>query len=250
MTSPLKLNQLLKKHLNQDCVILTCGPSLNEYKEEIVLDFCKDKIVICVKEAIIKYKNIADYFVANGTRHRKYSFHSKTIKIYQNDGKKKDLQDYNLILNEDTPFNIAKQLLKLKNFDQYNLKNTIKRPWGPGILYETVFYLCEYMGIKNIYTIGWDLIDTTKTRKLTHFFEEDTNDQYKNSQRWKNWDFKKEMVLVNNNIPSMYDYFKKLGVNIFVVGTQSYVNSHIPRIALTPLAVTQSLTPLVEPLRG
>lgn len=232
MTSPLKLNQLFKKHLNQDCVILTCGPSLNEYNEELVLDFCKDKIVICIKEAIIKYKNIADYFVANGTRHRCYSFHSKTIKIYQNDGKK-DLQDYNLVLNEDRPFNAEIQLLKIKNFDKYNLKNTIKRPWGPGILYETVFYLCEYMGIKNIYTIGWDLIDTTKTSKLAHFFDEYKDDIYKDSRRWGDSNFKKEMTFVNRNIPTLYDYFKKIGVNIFVVGRQSYVNSYIPRIFLS-----------------
>lgn len=228
----MKLEELFKKHLNQDGVILTCGPSLNEYKEEIVLDFCKDKIVICIKESIIKYKNIADFFIANGTRLRKYSFNSKTIKIYQNDGRKNRLQDYNLILDEDKPFNIEKQLLKLKNFDQYNFKNTLNRPWGPGILYELVFYLCEYMGIKNVYTIGWDLIDTTKTGKLTHFFDNYEDGQYQKSEKWENWDFKKEMILVNDNIPFMYDYFKNLGMEIFVVGVQSYVNPYIPRVAL------------------
>ena len=40
------------------------------------------------------------------------------------------------------------------------------------------------------------------------------------------------MLMVNEEVVHMYDYFKQEGMNIYVVGSQSYVNKHIPRINL------------------
>ena len=88
------------------------------------------------------------------------------------------------------------------------------------------------MGFKNVYTIGWDLIDTTKTCKITHYFDDDSSEKYDKSARWKHTDFKEEMTLVNTNIPFLYDYMKEKGMNIIVIGKQSFVNKHIPRIYL------------------
>ena len=55
----MKLSNFKLKHKNKECVILTCGPSLSEFKKNEILKFCKDKIVICVKETILEYGNIA-----------------------------------------------------------------------------------------------------------------------------------------------------------------------------------------------
>jgi hypothetical protein len=85
------------------------------------------------------------------------------------------------------------------------------------------------MGFKNVYTIGWDLINTKKTNKITHYFDNYNSNDYLNSECWNNHDFKQEMELVNNNIPYFYEYFKNKGMNIFVIGEKSYVNKHIPR---------------------
>ena len=196
----------------------------------------KDKIVICVKEAIIDYKNEADYFIANNSRHRNFTFNENTIKVYQKSiyfKMNKDVTtDYDITLLEDDSYEKKRQLLKTHDFDKYNLVNNKSRPWGPGILYETVFYLCLFMGFKNVYTIGWDLIDTKNHYKITHYFEDYNSKEYKNSKLWNNRDFRKEMEMVNDNIPYFYDYLKEKGMNIFVVGEKSFVNKHIPRICL------------------
>jgi hypothetical protein len=42
-------------------------------------------------------------------------------------------------------------------FDDFLMENTLTRPCGPGILYETVFYMAVHMGFKEIVCIGWDL---------------------------------------------------------------------------------------------
>ena len=223
------------KHKNKDCVILTCGPSLLEYSKEDVVNFLQYKIVICIKESIIEYGKYAHYFFSNNTRDRKYDLSENTISIFQKQHiKSKNRTD--LVLPEDLPFKKAKQLLRMHNFEDYEFDKNIKRPWGPGILFESVFYFCKYIGINNIYTIGWDLSDISKDNCITHYFDNDTNINYKSSKRYNNNDkilankHKEEIEMVNKNIPKMYNYFKENGMNIFVVGIQSYVNNEIPRI--------------------
>lgn len=231
-TTNLKLEDLKNKHKDTECVILTCGPSLVEYPREKVLEFLKGKVVICIKEAIIEYKEEADYFIDNPCRTRTFEFADKTIKIHQKGKNDKLMMDYDLLIHEQHPFCREKQLLNVRNYDDYNMDNNLLRQWGPGIMYETVFYLCQYMGFKNVYTIGWDLIDLKKTIKITHYFDNNKSNEYKQSQKWGSWNFHAEMKLVQEALPSFYDYFKDLGMNITVIGEQSFVNRHIPRIKL------------------
>jgi hypothetical protein len=221
-----KIKLLKNKYKNKDCVILTCGPSFNEYHKNIIKQFIKDKIVICVKEAVLEFKDDCHFFFQNDTRKRKYIFNNKTITLFQRC--KKLTEIYDIILDEDRPFHEDKQLLKIKNFDKYLLDNNIKRPWGPGILYESVFYFCFHIGIKNVYTIGWDLI-CPNSNTITHYFDDNYDIKYKDSQRWNGRDFKDEMIMVNNEIVHLYNYFKNKGMNIFVCGKQSFVNNIIPR---------------------
>ena len=232
----MKINDLKNKHIEKDIVILTCGPSLKEYPRETILNFLKNKIVLCVKESIIEFKDFADYFIANSTRCRNFDILEKTLKIYQGSNPKTNIK-YDLVIKEDIPFNRKLQLLKVKNFEKYDFDNFEKRPWGPGILYESVFYLCKYMGCKNVYTIGWDLIDTKKELIISHYFDKCPDNEYISSERWNleksiRDSHVEEMKMVNKNIVHMYDFFKKKEMNIYVLGKQSFVNKHIPRIFL------------------
>ena len=103
----MKLSDLESKHLNKECVVITCGPSLREFEMEQVLKFCSDKIVICVKEAILEYGKIADYFFSNFIRLRDYNLREfKSINIYQSNSfyKNNFIDQYDIILNEDRPY--------------------------------------------------------------------------------------------------------------------------------------------------
>ena len=225
----MKITDLKDKHKNSECVVLTCGPSLNEYSREKVRDFCKGKIVICVKEAVIEFADICDYHIVNGTRMRSYNIPDTVTTIFQSNNREIK-SNYDIIVYEHRNFCINNQLLRLKNFEAYNFDNNLERPWGPGILYETVFYLCLYMGIKCVYPIGWDLIDTNSKINITHYFDDYNDADYKSSQRWaKNHNFKSEMKFVNDNIEYMYEHLKNKGMDLVVIGETSFVNDKIPR---------------------
>lgn len=223
MSLLLKLKNLYKNQ-NKDCVILTCGPSLTEYSKQKIKNFCKDKFVICIKEAVELYEDICNIHIVNEWRIKPYNLTNKNIiRIIQSYSGKYS-KKYHISLPEDRPFFAYNQLLKTKHYSKYLLDKNIKRPWGPGILYETVFYLTLYMGFTNCYTIGWDLI-SPKSQYVTHYFD-------KNKPIYKNQQFYDELLFVNNNIPSLYNFFKEHELNIIVCGKQSYVNKVIPRILL------------------
>jgi hypothetical protein len=229
------LNSLKNKYKGKDCVVLTCGPSLKEYSKKKLIGFFKDKVVICIKEAILEYGDHCDIFFQNSTRDRYYDIDDKVFKIYQSRHRREMRKDmnYDLILDEILSlFTKDKQLLVAKKFEDFILDKNPGRPWGPGILYESVFYFCKHIGIKNVYTVGWDLIDTTKTHCIEHYFDDSKDIKYKSSGRWGNRDFRDEMILVNNELPYLYKFFKNKGLNISVCGKQSYVNKIIPRYYL------------------
>jgi hypothetical protein len=78
------------------------------------------------------------------------------------------------------------------------------------------------------------LVDTSKNFcAIEHYFENDKSNKYKNSAKWGSKNFKNEMTLVNTNIPYMYEYLKQKGINLFIIGKQSFVNNKIPRIYLS-----------------
>ena len=52
---------LKNTHKGKECLLLNCGPSLNDYTKEKIKEIAKDKIVIAVKQAYLKVPEIVDY---------------------------------------------------------------------------------------------------------------------------------------------------------------------------------------------
>ena len=235
MKNKMKLENLKNKYKDKDCIILTCGPSLNEYSKEKIRDFCKDKIVICVKEAVIEFEDICDYFVFNRWRVRNYNIKNKKITVICQTtpnhpscpGKNKT----DIIIPHDTDFK-KKCLLKNHDFELNNFNKKANRTWGPGILLETVLYLALFMGIKNCYTIGWDLTDPKNIGTIEHYFDKNNDQKYENSMRTLNMNYKNEMKLYHENIFFAYEYFKKNNMNIIICGHKSFIDNRIERIYL------------------
>jgi hypothetical protein len=232
ITYKMKLPELYKKYKDKECVILSCGPSLKEYSKDKITNFCKNKIVICIKEAVLEYEDICDYFIFNRWRVRNYNIKNKKITVIcqttPNHPNCPGKNKVDLIIPHDRDFK-NKCLLKNHNFELNNFEKKISRTWGPGILLETVFYITLYMGIKKCYTIGWDLTDKDKIGTIEHYFDKNNDKKYSESMRTLNMDYKKEMKLYHENIYFAYEYFKKKNMDIIVCGEKSFIDNRIPR---------------------
>ncbi len=240
------INSLKGKFYGCEAVILSCGPSLkNDYSDYDIAQFCKGKLVIAVKEALFE-ANFANLWFLNDSRWREYDLNFENVLTIYTHGihntalKAKDSKIiYDVSIPEEFDnknISLNEQLIHLKNFSKYNFSNQIERPWGPGILYETVFYMLLHMKISNVYTLGWDL---SLSGNLNHYFDEYKEENYKESinnyfrdlKSFKSgWD--EEMKNVIKATESIYSYFNSMGLNIYCLSKQSYISEVIPRISI------------------
>ena len=232
MANNLKLFK--NKHKGQDCVILTCGPSLKEYDKNTVKKFLKGKTVFCVKESIFEFETECNYFLFNRWRCQNYNITNKNIiSIGQfNRGHHACQNPIHIRIGYDTDFKKT-NILESKDFERNNFDNKISRTWGPGIMLETLLYMCLYMGFKNVYTIGWDLTDPNKIGSITHFSDFINTKKYQHTRNTAEMDYTNEMMLQANNIIHVYNYFKSKNMNITIVEHKSFIDKNIPRVYLT-----------------
>ena len=233
--SQLSLEKYKNCHLEKSAVILTCGPSLSEFDKEKMVNFCKDKIVFTIKQAIKKYPNISNYHFFNDNNFCKYDTPAVKIAsaIDPAAAKKAIWRNQNI----DFAFRISSKTWKINDSISYNndfsrmmiQENETSRHWGPGIMYETVLPFVIYTGIKKIYINGWDY--TTVDGKLKHYYDENRA--------------KKHLINTGKDIGTMslgeekyflrstdylFDFLKERGIEIIIMSKCSRISDKFERI--------------------
>lgn len=164
---------LKNKFRNKDCVIVSAGPSLTENTKDQILNFAKDKVVICVKQSIEYLDGNADILVLNPFNFSRNSLeHSKPFTIFVADSNPRYSVPFfkaDLIAHVAKNYNQS-SLAESLSFDDYLLDTSVERPFGPGILYEFVIYLPILFESKNVFFFGWD-IGSASTDKIVRFYE-------------------------------------------------------------------------------
>ena len=61
----MQTQDLLNRHKGESCLLLTCGPSLNQYPVDTLLEAAKDRVVVAVKQAYDKIPEVVDYHFWN-----------------------------------------------------------------------------------------------------------------------------------------------------------------------------------------
>jgi len=170
-----KISLLKNYYTNDECVIITGGPSLSEINKEKIINFSKDKLVIAIKQTASLVDYNFDFHLINEFN---YSLDDKIdtdgIKI------KIAIESSNFKTpnyNEDILLNISRNKLDFneslaikKNFNDYLIEESQYRPLGPGIMHELGIYLPLLLGCKKVYVLGWD-IGSISTDKIVRFYD-------------------------------------------------------------------------------
>ena len=174
-----KIDCLLNAYDGEECFILGCGPSLNECSPETLNSLLKNKLVFSIKQALLIH-NDSDFHFCNDNNITTYERRPQTVFCFsatnfssyglfkqanQNDGAP------DLFTEIESPF-LKKPLSSTLMFDDYLLEKSILRPWGPGIISEVVFYMAVHLGVKKIYTLGWDLGSSKELEEGKHFYDD------------------------------------------------------------------------------
>lgn len=147
-----------------DCIVIAGGPDAINIIKTLETTDLEKTIIVCVKQALLieSLENIADIHFYNEYNLRRYRKNNSIFKIFSNSkAQLPNFNSYDLKLTVETPSNFDDSLAGSLLFDEYLFDSGNElRPWGPGIMYESVFYLLIFLGIKTIQTIGWEVADS------------------------------------------------------------------------------------------
>jgi len=167
------INILRDRFTGIPALVISAGPSAVHW-QNIASDHSQPMLIIAVKQAIdgdLGLSGRAHLHFANAFNLQKY-FYDRTkvlsfmtnsnppVKLFQ----PWDVQ-YNIRPCKDP---VIDNIATRHEFGKWTLGHSgLERPFGPGIMYESVIYTLIHMGVKQIATIGWDIASSDGLNK--HF---------------------------------------------------------------------------------
>tara|TARA_Y100000296_G_scaffold36897_1_gene42724 strand:+ start:16249 stop:18291 length:2043 start_codon:yes stop_codon:yes gene_type:complete len=236
-----KVAFLKNKYEGETAYILTCGPSLNDYSSEYLVDLLRDKLTITVKQAYDKVKDVADFHLfncanlplaENGT-HYNYGENKPIVVASSNymlgqrwNAKK---QDVDVFFKIPIRTEIDDQFLcKTRKFDDFLLEKTLERSCAPGIMFETVFYTAVHLGVSKIVVLGWDLEHDAAEDIEEHKHFYGSTSGLVNRGDILDW----EMRVNREASKDLYYWLKDRGVELEIASNRSTMYEGIPRVKL------------------
>lgn len=222
------------RYAKDKAVILTCGPSLADYDDEQIYELCKGKPVLLVKQAFERFGHLLDmehcyHFFNRSHAPLKgaydYSKYKPCLTFFsdQNPVWKGNYDIACKIAHYHGPGGTA--CGKKVNLNDWTFAETgNNRPCGPGILYETVFFIVEHFGFSEVDVIGWDLYSKS-ARTHEHFY-----DIKKNTDKISRDLFVPEHQSISvEGSKKFYEWFLTKDCQLNIIGDKSYAWKDIPR---------------------
>lgn len=250
-----KLEKLKNKFENSDCIVFGCGPSLNEISPDDLKPYLKDKMVVTIKHSQCRYGEESNIHFFNDNNLIKYTYKNRdTIKIFSSGNPPQALNKYYTLFRDTPditfriiappntgPDKLKKSMAFTGDFEKWTIRNTgINRLWGPGIMYETVLPVLEFVGVKNIYTLGWDYEDPKKWKvegtainRMDHYYDEKLKQQSNPLSLLSNpagGICKEECEILIESSADIYHYLKYNGIGLHTLSKKTYISDIIPRV--------------------
>lgn len=169
---------LRSRYAGDTCVVVSCGPSLADMDHVRLRSALDGVLTIAVKQAVEIVGDQTDFHCWNTFNVTRYPRPSEsTIRCFvaEPTGTIRQWNEFDLEFpNEDGMGDLSRSLARNRNFSDHHISDIVKRPFGPGIMYELVLYLAVHLGVSRIITVGWDIADAKG--KNTHYFDS-THDQ-------------------------------------------------------------------------
>ena len=166
-----KLSFLKDLFKGEKSCILSCGPTLTEHSQDKIKDLVSNSLTVSIKQSFNLFGEDTDFHIYNCANFKKYDYSNKAPVVIEASTSPYRLGECDLkffIRERD----FSKSVSATKDFDSWTFENNpLLRPYGPGIMYEVVFYTMQHLGVSEIVTIGWDnkLVDGTAAQQ--HFYD-------------------------------------------------------------------------------
>lgn len=176
-----KLDFLHNKFEGETCYILGCGPSLLEVNRDNLKKELQNNLCLSIKVAYFSFLELVDFNFFNSNNFMKYPYNDETFIVSSSDFQSELHAKSGIWQFQENDINFTigsksknEMLSRTRQIEKWLICNSaLKRPWGPGIIYESVLFFAYHMGCSKIKTIGWDYKDPHDKEKISHFYKED-----------------------------------------------------------------------------
>lgn len=155
----------------EKAVLLSCGPTLTDHDPVKVREVLKDKLGVSIKQSFQMFGDLIDLHLYNCGNFKEYDYSENNPIVIEASTSPLRLGECDLkffIRERDFNNSVASK----KDFDAWTFdKQPLLRPYGPGIMYEVVFYALQHLGVSDIITIGWDNKHIEGTMAQQHFYD-------------------------------------------------------------------------------
>lgn len=225
----------------ETCFVFSCGPSLLDFDKKFFLTKFPNSYVATVKQSFYPFSEVSDFSffnLGNFTEMKSDKcifFGSSAIGLnsaLRNCWIDQKIHVYDHISDDRNQNNC---LAVTKEFSKWKLSNRVNRPWGPGIMYESVFYNLIHMGFKKLFIVGWDYSDPNKpVRHLNHFYNKKQNESggLKYFRNIAGPMFNGENYLVVESSKDLCHFLHKEGVEAKLISQKSFISEEFKRVKL------------------
>lgn len=240
-----KVEILKDKYKGKTAYILTCGPSLSDQPPEHLREKLKDELVIAVKQAYSYVPDIVDLHMWNCSNLPQPKPNNSTVHYdYDEDG-----TDPIVIASSNYPlgtrwhksqktdlfFQIPIRteinnefIVFTKEFEKYALDNSLERPCGPGIMFETVIHTAVHLGVSRIVVLGWDFAKANPKVQSDHKHFYGETDELFNRGDILSWEILENVKASKE----CFEWLQDRNIELELASNQSALYEKIPRIKL------------------
>lgn len=226
----------------ETCYMLSCGPSVKNYTPQQLRDKLSDKLVFGIKTIYEYVPDLVDFHFfnccnlpmpkgKNNKEHYLYNEEDRPVVVGSSNydlgvrwGKEQELD---LFYPVPIRTSVDSFLIHNKRFDDYCFSNTLKRPCGPGMMWETVFYMVEHVGASELVILGLDLTtDPKNPKEYEHFY--DKNKQLYNPGDILDWEINDARIALSH----LFKWFEEKGVKVTLCSDISRLDNTTPRVRI------------------
>ena len=221
--------------------VLSCGPTLTDHNSDKINNLLEKNLTVAIKQSFELFKENVDLHIYNCANFKEYDYSKQkpiTIEASSTPYKLSECDLKFFIREREYENSVA----SLKNFDDWTFsKQPLLRPYGPGIMYEVVFYTLHHLGVSEAVTIGWDnkLIEGTAAQQ--HFYDKkdssfdkkdfiDSNEVADNTTAVDN--LQKEGSISTDAISPWYKWLVSNGTTLKIVSSINPAPGEIERVQI------------------
>ena len=236
-----KISLLKDMFKGEKCYVLSCGPSLTEHDQAKVANLLENNLTLAIKQSYDLFSTLVDFHVYNCGNFKKYDYSKGRPIVMEASTAPYKLGecDLNFFIMER---NFDNSISAKNNHDDWTLdKQPLLRPYGPGIMYEAVFYLLQHIGVSEVITIGWDNKLVSDDPSKLHFYDMEGSEfdkgEFIHSNEVANNKAAAETLLRENKITvnaieSWYNWLSENGCTLKIVSPYNPAPDNIERVEI------------------